>query len=246
MASPRSYRPRLNLVIVAGNRDDITDLDQGPREVLTDLLLTIDRYDLYGKVAYPKQNQAEDVYALFRLTALSQGVFINPALTEPFGLTLIEAAACGVPIVATEDGGPVDIIKNCQNGYLINPLDEVDIADKLLKVLNDKQQWQFLSESGLEGVKRHYSWPSHVESYLEAINALTQQTSVLKRSDLKRRRTLYYNGALVTSLDQNLLGALQGDYRAIARRWTNYWKCCINIEKMSAFALPLGEDWIRC
>ncbi|QUS60943.1 HAD-IIB family hydrolase [Synechocystis sp. PCC 7338] len=201
---------RANLVIVAGNRDDITDLDMGPREVLTDLLLTIDRYDLYGKVAYPKHNQPEDVYALFRLTALSQGVFTNPALTEPFGLTLIEAAASGVPIVATEDGGPVDIIKNCQNGYLINPLDETDIANKLLSVLNESEQWQILSTRGLEGVKRHYSWHSHVDSYLDAVNALMQQTSVLKRGDLKRRRTLYYNGALVTSLDQNLLGALEG------------------------------------
>ena len=54
-------------------------------------------------------------------------MFINPALTEPFGLTLLEAAASGLPIVATNDGGPRDIIANCQNGLLIDPLDaEVD------------------------------------------------------------------------------------------------------------------------
>jgi sucrose-phosphate synthase len=40
-----------------------------------------------------------------------QGVFINPALVEPFGLTLIEAAAHGLPMVATKNGGPVDIHK---------------------------------------------------------------------------------------------------------------------------------------
>lgn len=43
----------------------------------------------------------------------SQGVFINPALVEPFGLTLIEAAAHGLPMVATKNGGPVDIHKVC-------------------------------------------------------------------------------------------------------------------------------------
>jgi sucrose-phosphate synthase len=200
---------KANLVIMAGNRDDIADLEMGSQEVLTDLLLTIDRHDLYGKVAYPKHNQPEDVCALFRLTALSGGVFINPALTEPFGLTLIEAAASGVPIVATEDGGPVDIIKNCQNGYLINPLDPEDIAEKLLAVLDNPTQWQELAERGLVGVKQHYSWSSHVEKYLEILDPLIERQEVLQRSVLKRRPILYYNGAIVTSIDQNLLGALQ-------------------------------------
>ena len=53
-----------------------------------------------------------DVPELYRLAASTKGVFINPALTEPFGLTLLEAGATGLPIVATNDGGPRDII--CQ------------------------------------------------------------------------------------------------------------------------------------
>ena len=55
--------------------------------------------------------------------AKGHGVFVNPALTEPFGLTLLEAGATGLPIVATNDGGPRDIIANCDNGLLIDPLD---------------------------------------------------------------------------------------------------------------------------
>ncbi len=60
---------------------------------------------------------------LYRLAESLNGVFINPALTEPFGLTLLEAGATGLPIVATNDGGPRDIIANCRNGLLIDPLD---------------------------------------------------------------------------------------------------------------------------
>jgi sucrose-phosphate synthase len=197
---------KANLVIVAGTRSDIADLDSGPREVLTDLLLTIDLFDLYGKVAYPKNLDSEDVSILYRLTALSGGVFINPALTEPFGLTLIEAAASALPIVATEDGGPVDIIKNCKNGYLINPLEPQNIAETLLKVLNDSSHWKTLAQNGLEGVRRHYTWESHVEQYLQVLQPLLEKREVLPRRDLKRRSTLYYNGAIVTSIDQNLLG----------------------------------------
>ncbi len=104
-------RQLANLVLIAGNRDDIGDMDSGAREVLQEVLYAIDRHDLYGHVAYPKHHKSTDVPILYRLAALSRGVFINPALTEPFGLTLIEASACGLPVVATEDGGPRDIIK---------------------------------------------------------------------------------------------------------------------------------------
>jgi sucrose-phosphate synthase len=106
--------------------------------VLGDLLLDIDRYDLYGKVAYPKHHRREEVPVMYRLAAASGGVFVNPALTEPFGLTLIEAAASGLPIVATSDGGPQDIIGNCHNGYLIDPLNPDDMAAALLEVLRDR------------------------------------------------------------------------------------------------------------
>ncbi len=50
------------------------------------------------------------------LSTATRGVFVNPALQEPFGLTLIEAAAHGAPIVATCNGGPVDIVKTLSNG----------------------------------------------------------------------------------------------------------------------------------
>jgi glycosyltransferase involved in cell wall biosynthesis len=54
------------------------------------------------------QSDISDIYLLAKKTT---GVFVNIALQEPFGLTLIEAAVHGCPIVATTHGGPVDIIK---------------------------------------------------------------------------------------------------------------------------------------
>lgn len=195
-----------NLVIVAGNRDDIRDMDSGAQEVLQEILQTVDQYDLYGKAAYPKHHQSGDVPVLYRLAALSKGVFINPALTEPFGLTLIEAAASGVPIVATEDGGPTDIIGNCQNGYLVNPLDREDITQKLLRVLGETGQWQTLADNGLQGVKRHYSWQAHVEKYLNEVRPLMAQAQASPPVQAKRRRQLHHDRALFSDLDQNLLG----------------------------------------
>ncbi|MDH3525923.1 MAG: glycosyltransferase [Gammaproteobacteria bacterium] len=194
-----------NLVIVAGTRNDIREMGSRQQEVLTDLLLTIDQYDLYGKVAYPKQHQSSDVPDLYRLAAASHGVFINPALTEPFGLTLIEAAASGLPIVATEDGGPRDIIGNCHNGYLVDPLDRSAIEKALLKILSDSKTWQSLADSGLDGVRRHYSWQAHVDQYLDALHALVARAEPPVRPPLAGRPSLYHDRAIFSDLDQNLL-----------------------------------------
>lgn len=170
-----ALRERANLVIIAGNRDDIRDMDAGPRRVLTELLLLFDFYDLYGQVAYPRHHQSDDVPDLYRLVARTRGVFINPALTEPFGLTLIEAAACGAPILATEDGGPQDIIKACNNGELIDPLDPDAMGQRLLAMIEDTERWQRLSRNGIEGVREHYSWDTHVARYLEQIRPLLSE-----------------------------------------------------------------------
>jgi len=195
-----------NLVVVAGNRNDIQDMEATSGAVLNELLLAIDKYDLYGKVAYPKHHAAEDVSVLYRLAAASRGVFVNPALTEPFGLTLIEAAACGLPIVATEDGGPTDIIGNCQNGYLINPLDRAAMAETLFKTLTDRAAWRRLARNGIQGVLRHYSWQAHVEKYLSVIHPLVEKSEPLNTISPSRRPGVFRNRAIFTSIDLNLIG----------------------------------------
>jgi sucrose-phosphate synthase len=202
----QALQNKANLVICAGTRHDPQDLESGAQEVFSNLLFAIDRYDLYGKVAYPKGLPAEDISVIYRLASLSGGVFVNPALTEPFGLTLIESAASFLPIIATKDGGPVDIIKNCQNGYLIDPLDPENIAETILKVLDDPENWQALAQNGLKKVKEYYTWDSHVDSYIKMLQPIIDKTERLPRRSLKRRPMMYHNGAIVSSIDQNLLG----------------------------------------
>ena len=194
-------REAANLVIVAGNRDDIRNMEAGPRKVLTDLLLLIDAYDLYGKVAYPRKHRPDDVPDLYRWVTQSHGVFINPALTEPFGLTLIEAAACGAPILATEDGGPRDIIATCNNGELIDPLDAAAMGDRLLDAIRNREKWQTWSRNGIEGVRKHYSWETHARRYLEEIKPLlTDQVYVAPRPSVPDHALKRTDCALIADL----------------------------------------------
>ncbi len=195
-----------NLVVVAGTRDDIQEMEAGSREVIKKILLAVDRHDLYGKVAYPKHHQPEDVPILYRLAADSGGVFVNPALTEPFGLTLLEAAASGLPIVATDDGGPTDIIANCGNGELIDPLDIESIGGALKRILADRARWEKLAANGLEGVRRHYSWESHTETYLHEISLLVSEAPPEIRPEPRTWSGRFRDRAIVTDLDKSLLG----------------------------------------
>ena len=109
-----------------------------------------------GRWRIRKRTRRSDVPDLYRLAESTQGVFINPALTEPFGLTLLEAGATGLPIVATNDGGPRDIIANCHNGLLIDPLDAEEIEHALLRTLTEPEQWAEWSANGIEGTRKHY------------------------------------------------------------------------------------------
>lgn len=203
-------RERANLLIVAGNRDDIRELDEGAAAVLTEVLLQIDAFDLYGRVAIPKHHRAEEVPGIYRLTSASRGVFINPALTEPFGLTLLEAAASGLPLVATESGGPVDIIGNCENGLLVDPLDSEAIAAALLEILKEPKTWGRFSGNGLAGVRGHYSWEAHAETYLEQVRPLPERHVPIPDTRPLRRAIQYRDRALFSDLDQSLLGDPQG------------------------------------
>jgi len=208
--SSPTLRERTNLVIVAGNRDDIADLDEPAQTELTELLLEIDRFDLHGQVALPKHHASDDVPDLYRIAARSHGVFVNPALTEPFGLTLLEAAASGVPIVATNDGGPRDIIANCHNGVLIDALRSDDIAAKITGVLWDRRQWRRYASAGITGVRRHYTWDAHVNRYVREVDTalarLRPRGLPRHRSESARRRLMRLDHLLVCDIDNTLVG----------------------------------------
>ncbi len=159
-------RQRHNLVLVLGCREDPRQLEKQQREVFQQIFELVDRYDLYGRVAYPKHHRRDQIPAIYRWAAHRHGLFVNPALTEPFGLTLLEAAACGVPMVTTDDGGPRDILSRCENGLLVDVTDLESLQDALEQAGSNEDQWCRWRDNGIEAVSRHFSWDVHVCNYL--------------------------------------------------------------------------------
>ncbi len=200
-----TLQEKANLVIIAGNRDDVRQMDEGAQSVLSELMVLIDVYDLYGKVALPKHHLSEEVPMIYKMAANSMGVFVNPALTEPFGLTLLEAAACGLPFVATENGGPVDIVQNCQCGLLVDPLNVSQIGEAIESLLLDPEKWRQYSQNGIKNVAEQYSWQHHAKLYLKEVKRLISTPANVIAQDEIRLASRHVPRMLVSGLDRTLL-----------------------------------------
>jgi len=164
--------------------------------------------DLYGRVAMPKHNSQDQVPEIYRLAAASGGLFVNPALTEPFGLTLLEAAASGLQLVATENGGPADIIGSCDNGILVDPLDKSDIAAALPQLLTDTEGYRKMRDDGILKVREIDSWSRHAERYMARATPLRKHHEPIPVEPKRQKR--YRDRALFTDIDQSLLGDAEG------------------------------------
>lgn len=202
----RELKELANLVMVMGTRDDVSELPKAQQAIISNVLYLIDRYNLYGSIAYPKNHEPHDVPELYRLATSSKGLFINPALTEPFGLTLLEAGATGLPIVATNDGGPRDIISNCRNGLLVDPLDQEAMEHALLRVLTESENWNQWSHNGIKGTREHYSWRNHATRYLRDLNDILDHTETPNQLNRPARRIPDFDRLIVTDLDNTLTG----------------------------------------
>jgi glycosyltransferase involved in cell wall biosynthesis len=93
-------------------------------------------------------------------------VFVLPSLSEGFPVTVVEAMASGLPIVATDVRGLSEIIKNGENGFLVEPKNSIEIAEKVLLLLEDDELRRRISRNNKEEVKR-YSWENIVENLEE-------------------------------------------------------------------------------
>jgi sucrose-phosphate synthase len=208
----RQLQAMANLAVFAGIRKDISLMGDNEREVLTEMLLMMDKYDLYGKMAIPKRHDFElEVPELYRITARKKGVFVNAAFTEPFGLTLLEASATGVPVVATNDGGPRDILANCNNGKLVDPSDPEAISSAIKEIVSDNDTWETFSKNGMQNARKHYTWQSHARRYAEALEEILSQEDASDMaeaapSDAIGRRLTKLNYFIVTDIDNTLIG----------------------------------------
>ena len=84
-------------------------------------------------------------------------VLVNPSFMEGWGITTIEANACGTPVIASDVPGLRDSVRDGETGYLV-PRGDVDaFSDKIIKIISDKK---LREKMGREGVNwaQNFDW----------------------------------------------------------------------------------------
>lgn len=208
----KSLQSMANLAVFAGIRKDISTMEDNERDVLTEILLLMDKYDLYGKIAIPKKHNFEyEVPELYRIVAEKKGIFVNSAMTEPFGITILEAAASGLPVVAPNDGGPQDIIENCDCGIIVDTTNTSSLAEAIKTIIIDEDKWKTFSKNGIMNVRKHYTWKNHAAAYIKDISNVIKDSRSHKMkaavpSDSIGRRIAALDYFIITDIDNTLIG----------------------------------------
>ena len=160
---------RAGLVICTRGLEDpwteIEKLREDERAVLGPILERIDQAGLRGQVRFLDIGSQQALASVYRSLAQLESVFALPSLVEPFGLAPIEAAACGLAVAATRNGGPSEVFGN-GGGILFDPEDPKDIAATLIDALS---QARTLRRQALETIVPNYSWRATAERYLQVI-----------------------------------------------------------------------------
>jgi len=186
----RQLRDQANLVLVASVIDPARSRDAEEAEEIRKMHGLIDQYQLHGHVRWVGKflGKAETGEA-YRIIADRKGVFVQPALFEAFGLTILEAMHSGVPVFATQFGGPVEIIERDKSGFLINPTDPEAMTAKLCaffeEAANNPRHWEGFSRRGMERARNHFTW----ELYCRKLARLTKVYGFWKYSISSQAKT---------------------------------------------------------
>lgn len=126
------------------------------RRNLESLIRSLDLQDsvsLTGNVNAPEKYLAES------------DIYIHGAVDEPFGLSLVEAMACGLPVVSTNGGGNSELLEDGINGFLINSRDVQAFTDKVIKLAENRQLYTRIRENGMA-----YAAQFNIRDYVAALH----------------------------------------------------------------------------
>jgi sucrose synthase len=135
---------------------------------------------------------------LYRYIADGYGAFVQPALYEGFGLTVVEAMASGLPTFATSHGGPAEIIEHGISGYQIDPYYPDEAAEAIVAFFEqhktDPSIWNRISEAGLERINSSFTWKLYAErlTTLSGVYGFWKFVSKLHREESRRYLEMFY------------------------------------------------------
>lgn len=99
-------------------------------------------------------------------------VFVLPSLAEGISNTVLEAMACGLPVIATDVGGNPDLVKDKYNGYLVSSDDAQQMADKIASYVQDADLRRSHGQHSRARVEKEFSLTVMVDKYRDLYRSL--------------------------------------------------------------------------
>ncbi|KAL3512447.1 hypothetical protein ACH5RR_025164 [Cinchona calisaya] len=196
----KRLRDLVNLVIVGGCLDPSKSKDREEMDEIKKMHVLIEKYQLKGQIRWiAAQTDRNRNGELYRCIADTKGAFVQPALYEAFGLTVIEAMNCGLPTFATIQGGPAEIIVHGISGFHIDPYngDETGnkIADFFEKCKRYSGYWNRISEASLRRIYECYTWNIFAKRMLNigSTYGFWRQLNKEQKNAKQRYIDLFYN-----------------------------------------------------
>jgi glycosyltransferase involved in cell wall biosynthesis len=103
-------------------------------------------------------------------------VLVNCSHAESFGVVVLEASACGIPVVATEVGGVPEVCRHGESGLLVPPNDVHALADAIIRLARDPELRAAMGRAGRTFVLQNYAWQNDVDRMLGLLEDLVSET----------------------------------------------------------------------
>jgi sucrose synthase len=192
-------RKLANLFLVGGflSTDQSQDRDEQAQIELMHHLF--DEHGLEGDARWVEmQTDKNRVGEIYRSVADRQGAFVQPALFEGFGLTVVEAMSSGLPVFATRFGGPLEIVEDGVSGFHIDPDRGEDASRQMAEffegVAEDADRWFSLSQAAIRRVNEKYNWELHARRLLSLsrIYGFWKYITNIEREETRRYLDMFY------------------------------------------------------
>ena len=130
-------------------------------------------YGLYMKYSNCNHIHFEGFVSFNRLQEYYRNadVFVFPTLGEGFGLVVLEALSCGLPVLCSQNAGGNDCIKDGYNGFVYNPLNEEELRCKINWFVENRCQLQQMGFNAQKSVK-NYTWDRYYNSVSEYVTKI--------------------------------------------------------------------------
>jgi sucrose synthase len=198
-ANHGELRSDANLVVVGGQLDPGVSSDEEEADQIRRMHALMDEHELDHQVRWiPMQSDKHVVGEIYRYVADTRGAFIQPALFEAFGLTVIEAMSSGLPTFATCYGGPLETIVDGVSGFHIDPNHGPAAAAKIQGFLaqcrSESGYWDRISRGGLARIASRYTWKRYADRLLKLarIYGFWKYISNIEREETRRYLEMFY------------------------------------------------------